>query len=120
MTETSRLSTTAQALGQALEALADALAQARPEAIEASRHRIEACAQAFRQAAADAGRTGDSLAPAQAVVVTAALTRCRRLGVSLSLLTGHQIVLADAPRAYTPVGRPLTTPDGGSFLTARG
>ena len=120
MTETSRLSTTAHALGLALDALADALAQGRPEAIEASEHQIEARAQAFTQAATDAVRTGDTLAPEQAMAVTAALARCRRLGFSLSLLTGHQPVAADAPRGYTPVGRPLTAPGGGAFLTARG
>jgi hypothetical protein len=120
VTETSRLSTTAHALGQALEALAEALAQVRPEAIEASEHEIQAQAQAFTEAAADAVRSGDTLAPAQAVAVTAALARCRRLGFSLSLLTGLQPAVPDAPRGYTPVGRPLTAPGGGAFLTARG
>lgn len=120
MTETSRLSTTAHALGLALEALADALAHVRPEAIEASELQIEVRASAFRAAAAEAVQTGDSLAPEQALAVTAALARCRRLGSSLSLLTGHQPSAVDAARGYTPVGRPLTAPGGGAFVTARG
>ena len=52
--------------------------------------------------------------------MTAALTRCRRLGVSLSLLTGQPTPSSDALPGYTPVGQLVSRPDGGTFLTARG
>jgi hypothetical protein len=119
VTETSRLSSTAAALGQALEALADALAQARHESMAACEATIEATAHEFRQAAVEAVATGEALTPEQMHILTAALARCRRLGVSLSLLTGQPVPDSETSRGYTPVGRPL--PGGGAtLLTARG
>lgn len=119
MTETSRLSSTAQALGLALETLADALAHVRPEAIAASETLIESRAVAFLAAAADAVASGDSLAPERLRTITRALSRCRRLGCSLLLMTGQPAAFPDAPRGYTPVGRPVSPADAGTFLTAR-
>jgi len=120
VTETSRLSSTAEALGQALEALADALAQARHESMAACESTIESRARAFRQAAVEAVACGEALQPEQMQVLTAALARCRRLGVSLSLLTGQPAPDAETPRGYTPVGRPLSPGGEATFLTARG
>ena len=120
MTETSRLSTTADALEQALAALGDALAHADQDAITACQQVIAATSGDFRAAAADASARGDALAPARAVAVMTALARCRRLGFSLSLITGQLPTPSDAPRGYTPVGRPVAAADGGTFLTARG
>lgn len=120
VTETSRLSSTAAALGQALEALADALAQARHESIAACESTIETRAHDFRQAAVDAVACGEALAPERMQVLTAALARCRRLGVSLSLLTGQPTADSETPYGYTPVGRPLSSGGGATFLTARG
>lgn len=119
MAEASRLSTTACALGLALDALADALAQVRPEGVAASETDIEACAREFRAAAADAVASGDRLAPIDALRVSAALARCRRLGVSLSLLAGPHTPPPDSPQGYSPVGQPLATGGEGAFLTAR-
>lgn len=120
MTETSRLSTTAQALALALETLGDSLAQARYQGMADSETAIDARVGAFRHAALEAAVTGEALTADDARVLTTALSRCRRLGVSLTLLTGSSAAPADAPSAYTPVGRPLSQADGGSFLTARG
>ena len=120
MTETSRLTVTAHALGLALEALADALAHADVSAITASEQTLEVRTEEFRAAAAAAVAAGDSLAPTAAVIMTTALSRCRRLGFSLSLLAGPAAPPPDAPHGYTPVGRPLSAADGGTFLTARG
>ena len=120
MTEASRLTTTAQALGLALEALGDALAQVRHESIAVSEALIDARVREFRAAAADAAASGDTLVPDEARVVTEALSRCRRLGYSLAMLTGQRSSSPDSPRGYTPVGRPLSHADEGSFVTARG
>jgi hypothetical protein len=120
VTEASRLSTTAQALALALETLGDTLAQARYQGMADSETAIDARVGAFRSAALEAAATGEALTPDDARVLTAALSRCRRLGVSLTLLTGSSAPPADAPCAYTPVGLPLSQADGGSFLTARG
>jgi len=120
VTGTSRLSTTADALAQALATLGDALARADHDAITACQREIEAASADFCVAAADASGGGDTLAPARAVAVMTAMTRCRRLGFSLSLLMGHSPTPFDAPRGYTPVGRPVAMADGGTFLTARG
>lgn len=120
MTGTSRLSTTADALAQALAALGDALVQADEGAITACRHAIEATSGDFRAAAAVARTIDEALPPARAIAVMSALARCRRLGFSLSLMTGQSPTPSDAPRGYGPVGRPVAQADGGTFLTARG
>jgi hypothetical protein len=120
VTEASRLSTTAQALAAALDTLGDALAQARQQGLSDSETAIEARVAAFRSAADLAAATGEPLTAVDALALTAALSRCRRLGFSLTLLTGSSSDAPDAPRAYTPVGLPLSQSDGGSFLTARG
>jgi hypothetical protein len=106
-------------LGQALEALADALAQARHESMAACESTIEARAREFRQAAVEAVTTGEALAPEQMQALTAVLARCRRLGGSLSLLTGQPPDPA-TPSGYTPVGRPLSPGGGATYVTARG
>ena len=120
MTEASRLSTTAGALRITLEALADALAQVRPEAIAASETLIEARTRDFRDAAAAAMSTGDVLTPDEASAVRRALSRCRRLGASVSLLAGPRTPPRDSPYGYSPVGEPLPRAGEGAFLTARG
>lgn len=120
MTEPSRLSTTAQALTIALDTLGDALAHARQQGMADSETVIDGHVRAFRSAALEAAATGESLTPADARLLTTALSRCRRLGLSLTLLTGSSASPADAPCAYTPVGLPRSQSDGGSFLTARG
>jgi hypothetical protein len=120
VSETSRLSTTADALARALAALGDALVQADDRAIAACEQVIEATSGDFRAAALDAGPVDDALSPASAVAVMSALARCRRLGFSLSRLTGQSPTPSDAPRGYGPVGRPVAPADGGTFLTARG
>lgn len=120
MSEASRLNTTARALGQALEGLADALAEVRPEAIAASEASIEACVRDFQAASAAAPASGEVLAPASALLVRTALARCRRLGASLLLLAGPRTPPPDSPRGYTPVGQPLPVSGEGSILTARG
>jgi hypothetical protein len=120
VTEASRLSTTAQALGLALEALGDALAQVRHESIVVSEALIDVRVRAFRAAAADAVASGDTLDPDEARGVSEALSRCRRLGSSLAMLTGDRSSFPDSPRGYTPVGRPLSHADEGSYVTARG
>jgi hypothetical protein len=118
--ETSRLNATAHALGLALEALADALAHADGAAIAASERSLDVRTEEFRAAAAAAVAAGEPLAPTATVIMTTALSRCRRLGFSLSLLAGPTAPTPDAPHGYTPVGRPLSAADGGTFLTARG
>ena len=120
MPETSRLDTTARALVSALDALGDALAQADVAAIADSESMLGACVGAFRSEATDALASGTPLTPGAIAAMTSALSRCRRLGLSLTLLTGASTTPVDAPQAYTPVGRPLLASDGGSFLTARG
>ncbi|AMY10409.1 hypothetical protein LuPra_03639 [Luteitalea pratensis] len=120
MTETSRLSTTADALARALAALGDALAYADQDAITACQHVIEATSGDFRAAAVDGSANGDTLTPAHAVAVMTALARCRRLGLSLSLMAGQSPATLNAPRGYSPVGRPVAQSGGGTFLTARG
>jgi hypothetical protein len=119
MTEASRLSTTAVALRDALGALADALAQARPEALAASETTIEACVREFRDAAAASLASRDELSRAHAMALDAALRRCRRLGDSLSQLAGSRTPPPDSPHGYTPVGKPVPRGGEGSFLTAR-
>lgn len=120
MTEASRLSTTAGALRETLDALADALAQVSPEAMAASETTIEARVREFRHAAAAAVTSGDALAPDQVQAVAVALLRCRRLGASFSLLAGLRTPPSDSPRGYSPVGQPLPHAGEGAFLTARG
>jgi hypothetical protein len=120
VSETSRLSTTAQALGLAVEALADALVQVRLESIVASEALIDASVRDFRAAVDGAMAVGAAVAPDEARRVAVALARCRRLGHSLSELTGHPRSAPDSPPGYTPVGRPLSHADGGTVLTARG
>ncbi|MGV3516724.1 hypothetical protein [Luteitalea sp.] len=120
MTETSRLSTTAAALEQALGTLADALAHVREDGLAASEAVLAERTLAFQAAVADAGPRGDVLAPDRVRAITAALARCRRLGCSLSLLIGAPASSSDVPRGYTPVGQPLSSGDAGIFLTARG
>jgi hypothetical protein len=100
--------------------LGDALAQAAPDAIAASEGVIEAASADFCLAAGDARGRGETLPTASAVMVLTALARCRRLGFSLSLITGQPSTPSDAPRAYTPVGRAVAAAGGGTFLTARG
>jgi uncharacterized membrane protein YccC len=119
MTEASRLSTTAGALRDALDVLADALSQVRPEAMAASETTIEACVREFRDAAAASVTSRDVLPPEQAMALDAALRRCRRLGASLSLLAGPRTPPPDSPHGYTPVGKPVPRGGEGSFLTAR-
>jgi len=120
VSETSRLSTTADALAQALAALGDALAQADHDAIAACQHAIDTTSGDFRAAAAAASAIGDTLHPAQALSVMAALARCRRLGCSLSLLAGASPMPSESLHGYSPVGRPVAPSDGGTFVTARG
>lgn len=119
MTESSRLTTTADALAQALETLAEALAHAQPDQIAASEAALEAGTMAFRAAVADAAACGDDEQDV-ALVVSTALARCRRLGSSLTLLTGPTAPAAAGPTGYTPVGRPRSAADGLSLVTARG
>jgi hypothetical protein len=120
VTETSRLSTTADALARALEGLGDALAQADAAAIAASEALIETRSGAFRAAALQARTAGETLPPSSSEALSRALARCRLLGLSLNRLTGQPATTPDAPRGYTPVGRPVAQADGGTFLTARG
>lgn len=120
MTESSRLTTTAEELAQALETLAEALAHARPDAIAASEAALEAGTIAFRAAVAGAAAGGEATEPDVALVVSAALARCRRLGLSLTLLAGPTAPAAEGPTGYTPVGRPRSAADGLSLVTARG
>jgi hypothetical protein len=121
MTDSSRLRATAAALREALDTLADALAQPRADAIAASEARIEARAGAFRAAALAALDGGAALASDEALGLQIALRRCRRLGASLSLLarvcTPPPL---DSPAGYTAVGQPLSHGDEVPFLTARG
>lgn len=120
MTETSRLDTTACAVASALDALGDALAQADVTAIADNESTLGACVGAFRLEAAHALERGTTLTEGVANDLTSALMRCRRLGLSLTLLAGASPASSDGPQAYTPVGRPLVASDGGAFLTARG
>ena len=119
MAAASRLSTTARALGDTLDALADALAQARPDAVAASAPDIEARVRDFQVASVGASPSGDRLSPEDAERLTDALTRCRRLGVSLSLLVAPFAPPPVSPHGYTPVGQPLPPGGEGTFLTAR-
>jgi hypothetical protein len=111
---------TAHALASALDALGDALAQADAAAIADSESVLGACVGAFRSEATHAIGSGAILANDAIAAMTSALSRCRRLGLSLTLLTGASAEPVDAPQAYSPVGRPLSSSDGGTFLTARG
>ena len=120
MNDSSRLTRAAEALALALDTLGDALAHPRPDAIAAGGAAVEAATLAFRAAAADEGAAAGASAAETALVIAGALGRCRRLGLSLSLLAGPAATLSDAPRGYTPVGRPTCAADGASFLTARG
>lgn len=120
MTDSSRLTTSADALATVLHALAEALAQARPDDLATSQAAVEAGALAFRAAVAESAASGLRAAPDLATAVTGALMRCRRLGLSLSLLAGPTSPSADAPLGYTPVGRLVSSADGTSLLTARG
>ncbi len=116
----SRLSSTGDALGATLDALADALAQARHEEFAASEPNLGDRVRAFRDAAAAAAASGESLAPAQLHAITAALQRCRRLGASLTSLTATGRPPVDSPHGYSPVGQPVSPAGEGAFLTARG
>ena len=120
MTDSSRLSTTARALREALDALADALAQSRADAIAASESRIEARAREFRAAAQVVIDGGAALASDEALAVQVALRRCRRLGASLSFLARVRVPPHDSPLGYTAVGQPLSHGDEVPLLTARG
>ena len=114
------MTTTTTALAVALEALGDALVQARPDAIEASEALVAARVEAYRRAVAHvASGTVIAVAADTLLRLRAALARCRRLGCSLTLITG-QASSVDTPRAYTPHGQPLAAAGGGAFLTARG
>lgn len=119
MAEASRVSSTARALGDTLAALADALAQARPDAVAAGVDDIDARVRDFQEAAAEAVTGGASLPPEDAARVSEALARCRRLGVSLSLLARPFLPPPEAPHGYDPVGQPLSSPGEGAFLTTR-
>lgn len=118
MTEPSRLDITARALGDALEALADALALARPEAVAASAPVVDVCVREFRAAARDAAPVGDILVPAL-THVAASLARCRRLGASLALLAGDRAPSSIPAHGYTAVGQPAPIGGEGAILTAR-
>lgn len=119
MAQASRVTITATALGETLDRLADALAQARPEAVADGAADIEARVRDFQGAAAAAVADGSSVGPADVAPVTRALTRCRRLGASLTLLTRPFAPHPDAPHGYGPVGQPLSANGEGTSLTAR-
>jgi hypothetical protein len=120
MAEASRLSTTARALRGSLDALADTLALARPEATAAIETEIEARVRDFRDAASIAATAGEQLPLAEVHDVRLALQRCRRLGLSLTLLSTPFRPESVASQGYSPVGHPLPPSSEGAFLTARG
>lgn len=120
VTESSRLTTTADALTMALGTLADALAGARPDEVATSEAALATRTLAFQAAVADAVASGEPVTPYMVPAMSAALRRCRRLGHSLSLLARPAPPVPEALQGYTPVGHPLSSADGGSFLTARG
>ena len=120
MAEASRLSTAARALRVSLEALADALAQARLEATADSQTDIEACVRDFRDAATLAMTSGEVLTEAEARHVRDALQRCRRLGLSVTMLAGAWQPTPSVAHGYSPVGHPLTAAPEAAFVTARG
>ena len=119
MAQASRVSITASALGDTLEALAAARAQARPDAVAVGAIDIETRVRDFQDAAADAAATGSVVAPADVARVQRALVRCRRLGASLTLLARPFAPSPDAPHGYGSVGQPLPTGGEGTSLTAR-
>ena len=119
MAQASRVSLTARALGETLDALADALVQARSETVAARVDDIDRCVHAFRAAAADALASGQPVAEDDLAGVQHGLARCRRLGASLTLLTRRFAPVPDAPYGYGPVGQPLPTTGEGASLTAR-
>jgi hypothetical protein len=119
MAQASRVSSTARALGETLDALADALAQARPDAAVAQDIDIDRRVRAFQAAAAEAVATGSPVADSDLAAVQRALGRCRRLGASLTLLTRRVAPTSDAPYGYGPVGQPLPLTGEGTSLTAR-
>ena len=120
MAEASRLSTTAGALREARDALANALMAARPDEVEASEATIAARAADFQDAARAAAVSRDALPPEQARAVAAALQRCRRLGGAVSLLAAGPTPALHSPHGYSPVGQPLPYGGEGALLTARG
>ena len=120
MAEASRLSTAARALRGSLDALAETLAQARPEATAAIETEIDACVRDFRGAASVAVTAGETLSPTDADALRLALQRCRRLGLSLSLLSAPFRPDPGTSAGYSPVGHPLPSSSEGAFLTARG
>ena len=120
MAEASRLSTAARALWETLEALADALAQAQPEATASTEGDIEARVGDFRDAAMLAVTSGEVLPEGEARRVREALQRCRRLGLSVTMLSGAHRPASATAQAYSPVGQPLTAASEAAFLTARG
>ncbi|HTV01662.1 MAG TPA: hypothetical protein VMF13_14035 [Luteitalea sp.] len=120
MAEASRLSTAARALRVSLEALADALAQARPEATAHSETDIEVRVRDFRDAAALAATTGEVLPEVEATRVRDALQRCRRLGLSVTMLAGAWHPAPSVAHGYSPVGHPLNAAPEAAFVTARG
>lgn len=119
MTQASRVRITAGELGETLDRLADALAQARPDAVAAGVVDVEARVRAFQAAAADAVAAGESVTPPEIATLSRALARCRRLGASLTLLTRPFAPSPDTPHGYGPVGQPLPTSGEGYSLTAR-
>lgn len=119
MAQASRVSIAASALGESLEALADSLMQARPDATAAQVTDIDCRVREFQAAAADAVAAGHALADDDVAGVQRALARCRRLGASLTLLTGRFAPAPDAPYGYGPVGQPLPQAGEGTSLTAR-
>lgn len=119
MAQASRVIIAASALGETLDRLADALAQARPDAVADRAADIEARMRDFQVAAAEAVATGTPVVPTDLAPMTRALTRCRRLGASLMLLARPFAPLPDAPYGYGPVGQPLSADGEGPSLTAR-
>lgn len=119
MAQASRVSITARALGQSLDALADALAQPRPDAAAAQVMEIDSRVREFEAAAAEAVVAGRAVTDDDLAGVQRALGRCRRLGASLTLLTRPFAPASDAPYGYGPVGQPLPLAGEGTSLTAR-
>lgn len=120
MAEASRLSTAARALRGSLDALAETLAQARPEATAAIETEIAGRVRDFRDAASTAVMARETLSLTEAEELRLALQRCRQLGLSLSLLSAPLRPDAGTSPGYSPVGHPLPSSSEGAFLTARG
>lgn len=115
MTQASRLRTTACALGDALDALADALTRARVETVA---NDMAARVRDFQAAAAGLGPDVDDATAFEVARVAEALARCRRLGASLTLLT-RPYVPADLPNGYGAIGQLLPPSGEGTSVTAR-